>query len=180
MKKIPTILWPALASVVILALIAAVPGPPSTDFTRGFMRTTNQAEAQTYLGVSGGGGGSSNAATTWIPNTALSYVGGGTNVAIDGSGGTNFYLTVTKATHMTTPSNIPASASTNTVFTVFFKMDGTGTWDVTWTNNFKFPGGPNAVFKPTTNANAVSWVSFTMSPFTNGVFMADYGVYDNR
>jgi hypothetical protein len=44
-------------SLVAMALVfvAAVPGPPSTPYTRGLMQTTNSAEARTYLGVSSGG-----------------------------------------------------------------------------------------------------------------------------
>lgn len=121
------------------------------------------------LTASGGG-----SASPWLPNTPLTY--SGTNVTIDGSGGTNFYLSVTGTTFFATPSNIPASASSNTAFTVFFKMTTAGS-EVTWTNgSFKFPGGPTAAFQPDTNANAISWVNFYMSPVTNGIFVADYGV----
>ncbi len=126
------------------------------------------------LSASGGGGG----ASVWIPNTALTY-SGGTNLTIDGSGGTNFYVLLTNTAFFATPSNIPASSTTNTSFTVFFQQNATGTWDVTWTNaSFKWPGGSQ--FKPLTNASSVSWVTFTMSPFTNGIFVGDYGVLDSR
>ncbi|MES2367081.1 MAG: hypothetical protein V4563_14490 [Pseudomonadota bacterium] len=125
------------------------------------------------LSASGGGG-----ASVWIPNAALTY-SGGTNVTIDGSGGTNFYVLLTNTAFFATPSNIPASSTTNTSFTVFFQQNATGTWDVTWTNaSFKWPGGSQ--FKPLTNASSVSWVTFTMSPFTNGIFVGDYGVLDSR
>ncbi len=120
---------------------------------------------------------SSGGASVWVPNTALSY--SGSNVVIDGSGGTNFYLALTGATFFATPANIPASKATNTSFTVYFQQPSTGTCLVTWTNaSFKFPGGSQ--FQPLTNASSVSWVSFTMSPFTNGIFMGDYGVLDSR
>ncbi len=125
------------------------------------------------LSASGGGG-----ASVWVPNTALTY-SGGTNLTIDGSGGTNFYALLTNTAFFATPSNIPASSTTNTSFTVFFQQNTTGTWDVTWTNaSFKWPGGSQ--FKPLTNASSVSWVTFTMSPFTNGIFVGDYGVLDSR
>ncbi len=47
--------WISVLAVagLLAALLAAVPGPPSTEFTRGFMVTTNQATAQAYLGVGG-------------------------------------------------------------------------------------------------------------------------------
>lgn len=120
--------------------------------------------------------GTASGASVWVPNVVLTY-SSGTNVTIDGSGGTNFVLTVTNTTFFTTPSNLPSTTSTNTSFTVFFKMDATGGYSVTFTNTyFKFPGG--IVFVPTTNANAVSVLSFTMSPFTAGQFYADYGILD--
>lgn len=263
MKKNLNLIWPALLTVGILALIAAVPGPPSTEFTRGFGRVTNQTEAQAYLGVAGGGsstnpastiyvtnifstnitvqtitavtnqvtvmkGGhitisnsftivtnatmtfsnmpwpsvmivgadgnltnavlsgitlsgntltaSGGSASPWMPNATLTY-SGGTNVTIDGSGGTNFFLPLTNTAFFVTPANVPASKSTNTIFTIYFQQDSTGGRLVTWTNgSFKFPGGSLGVFQPDTNANAVSSVSFSMSPATNGIFMADYGV----
>jgi len=145
---------------------------------------TNIANGSGVLTNDGSGGfswvtvsGGSSGASVWVPNTALTY-SSGTNVTIDGSGGTNFFLNVTNTTFFVTPSNIPASSSSNTSFTVYFKMVTAGS-AVTWTNgSFKFPG--NSQFQPTTNANAVSWVSFSMSPFTNGIFMSDYGVYDSR
>lgn len=141
--------------------------------------------ATVTLGVSGtnvtmtaSGGGGGGGASVWIPNTALTY-SGGTNVTIDGSGGTNFFLLLTNTAFFVTPNNVPASKSTNTYFTVYFQQDSTGTRAVTWTNgSFKWPG--NNQFQPTTNANAVSYVTFTMSPFTNGIFIGDYGVYDSR
>lgn len=240
--------------VVVLALISAVPGPPSTEFTRGFMRTSNQPEAQAYLGMVTGGSsttivvqtitvvtnnvqvmkgghvtisnnitmvtnstltfsnmpwpsvmvvgangdltnaslsgltlvgntltasGSGGGASVWVPNTALAY--SGSNVTIDGSGGTNFFLNLTGTTFFATPANIPASKTTNTSFSVFFQQPSTGTCLVTWTNgSFKWPGGSLGAFQPDTNANAVSWVSFTMSPFTNGIFMGSYGVLGSQ
>jgi len=120
--------------------------------------------------ATGGGSGS-----VWMPNTALSY-SGGTNLTIDGSGGTNFYVLLTNTAFFTTPANIPASKSSNTTFTVYFQQDATGTRLVSWTNaSFFFPGGNTNQFQPLTNASAMSSVTFTMSPFTNGVFLGDYG-----
>lgn len=128
-----------------------------------------------YSTPAGSGGGG---ASVWIPNTALAY-SSATNVTIDGSGSTNFVLTVTNTAFFVTPSNVPADKGTNTTFTLFFKMDSAGGHAVTYTNaSFKWPGG--SAFQPSTNANAVSWVSFTMSPFTNGIFMGGYGVLDSR
>ncbi len=119
--------------------------------------------------ISATAGGS---ATAWRPNTALTY--SSSNVVIDGSGGTNFYLALTGATFFATPANIPASKTTNTFFTVYFQQPSTGTCLVSWTNaSFFFPG--NSPFQPLTNANAMSSVTFTMSPFTNGIFLGDYG-----
>jgi len=130
-----------------------------------------------YSVPAGGGGGG---ASVWVPNTALTY-SGGTNLTIDGSGGTNFFVTLTNTAFFVTPSNVPASKATNTSFQVWFMQDGTGGRLVTWTNaSFKFPGGSTAAFQPLTNANAVSYISFSMSPFTNGIFVADYGVLDSR
>jgi len=140
--------------------------------------TNNIGTGQTNLTIAASGGGGS--ASTWVPNTALTY-SGGTNLTIDGSGGTNFYVLLTNNAFFATPSNVPANKATNTTFTIFFQQDSTGTRTVTWTNaSFKWPGGPTAAFQPSTNANAVSYVSFTMSPFTNSIFMGDYGVLDVR
>jgi hypothetical protein len=120
----------------------------------------------------------SGGASVWVPNTALTY-SGGTNLTIDGSGGTNFFVLLTNTAFFTTPANIPADKSTNMSFTVFFQQDSSGSRAVTWTNaSFKWPGASQ--FQPSTNASAVSWVSFIMSPFTNSIFMGDYGVLDSR
>lgn len=116
-----------------------------------------------------GGGG----ASTWGPNATLSY-SGATNVTMDASGGTNFVVNVTNTTFMAAPSNPPGSTSTNTTWTVTFKMNSTGGYAVTWTNLFKFPGG--TAFQPATNANAVSMLTITTSPYTNGQYYADYGI----
>lgn len=72
-----------LGVILILALIAAVPPPPSTDFTRGFMRVTNQAEAQTYLGTSGGGSGDvTNVYNTTIITNSFFVSGKGNTLVI--------------------------------------------------------------------------------------------------
>lgn len=113
----------------------------------------------------------SGSASTWVPNAALAY-SGGTNVTMDASGGTNFTLLVTNTVFMAAPSNPPGSTSTNTSWTVTFKMDGTGGYAVTWTNLFK-----GAQFQPLTNANAISLVTITTSPFTNGQYWLDYGIF---
>lgn len=114
-------------------------------------------------------------ASVWMPNTALGYTSS-TNLTIDGSGGTNFTVFLTNTAFFATPANIPASKATNTMFTVYFQQDSTGGRLVTWTNaSFFFPG--NSPFQPLTNANAMSSVTFSMSPFTNGIFIGDYGVY---
>lgn len=121
------------------------------------------------LTASGGGG-----ASVWQPNTALTY-SGSTNLTIDGSGNTNFYVVLTNTAFFTTPNNVPASASSNTTFTVYFQQDATGGRLVTWTNgSFVFPG--NVPFLPSTNASSISYVTFSMSPFSAGKFIGDYGV----
>lgn len=119
----------------------------------------------TTLSATGGGG-----ASVWVPTTALTY-SGGTNVTMHASGGTNFTVEVTNTTFMAAPSNPPGSSSTNTTWTVTFKMDATGGYVVTWTNLFK---GPQ--FQPLTNANAVSMVTITTSTLTNGQYFLDYGL----
>ncbi len=114
--------------------------------------------------------GSSSGASVWIPNTALTY-SGGTNITMDASGGTNFTVAVTNTIFMADPTNPPGSTSTNTSWTMTFKMDGTGGYAVTWTNKFK-----GIQFQPLTNANAVSMVTITTSSFTNGQYYLDYGI----
>jgi len=109
--------------------------------------------------------------TARFENTALAY-SGSTNITVDLNAGSTFYLTVTNTAFFTTPSNVPSSATTNQTIYVFFKMDGTGGYSITFTNGtFKFPGG--TVPTITTNANAVSMLTLTTSPFTAGQL---YGV----
>ncbi len=107
----------------------------------------------------------------------LAYAGG-TNVTLDCSLGNNseaFYvLTVTNTTFFATPTSVPSTAKT---ISVQFKMDGTGGYAVTFTNTYyKFPGG--VVFVPTTNANAVSTLTFQTSGSTAGQLYAGYGTLD--
>jgi hypothetical protein len=129
------------------------------------------------IATAAGGGG----ASTWLPIATLAYTSA-TNVTMDASGGTNFLVNVTNTTFMAAPANAPGSSTTtNTCWTVTFKMNATGGYAVTWTNLFKFPGGPTAAFQPTTNANAVSKITICASCVTNGVYeVPDYGVYDIR
>lgn len=118
---------------------------------------------------------SSGSASTWVPVAALTYTGS-TNVVMPADGGTNFTLTVTNTTFMAAPSSPPSSEATNTSWLVAFKMDSTGTWAVTWTNKFKLPAGFS--IQPTTNANAVSIVTITTSPFTAGEYLVSYPTLD--
>jgi len=73
------LLGPAIATIALMALLSAVPGPPSTTFTRGFMVVTDQATAQAYLGVAGGG-----ASTNPVPNYYVSNFFA-TNVTVQNS-----------------------------------------------------------------------------------------------
>lgn len=122
------------------------------------------------ISASGGGG-----ASTWVPVTALAY-SGGTNITMSAAGSTNFTVTLTNTTFMAAPTEAPSSPTTNTSWTVTFKQDATGGRLVTWTNKFFFPGGSLGAFQPDTNANAVSMVTITTSPYTNGNYFVDYGI----
>jgi hypothetical protein len=113
------------------------------------------------LTATGGGG-----ASTWIPVTTLAF--STTNVTIPLNGGTNFVVTLTNgSTGYFTSSGAPASASTNTTFTLTVIQDATGTRAMNWdTNVFKFMGGVVPVC--TTNASAEDVFTITSSGKTAG------------
>src|SRR5437016_1451927 len=71
-----------LSLVLCLPLVvkAAVPAPPTTSFTRGLLRTTNQTEALTYLGASSSSSSVTDTSTNTLQNKTLqSTLGGGNN-----------------------------------------------------------------------------------------------------
>lgn len=100
--------------------------------------------------------------------TVLTYAGG-TNITIDLNAGTIFKLVLTNTAFFATPSNVPGTNSNQTI-TVQFQQDATGGRSVTWTNGtFKWPGG--TVPTITTNAGAISVVTFNNSTFTNAFLL---------
>jgi len=113
--------------------------------------------------LSASGGGS---ASTWVPVTTLAF--STTNVTIPLGGGTNFLVTLTNgSTGFFNSSGAPASASTNTSWTVTVVQDSTGTRAMNWdTTVFKFMGAVVPVC--TTNANAIDVFTLTSSPVTAG------------
>ena len=60
--------------LVLFALIAAVPAPPSTAFTRTFLRSEDAATARSVLGVSGGGGSMTNDTTVTTNLTVIQQI----------------------------------------------------------------------------------------------------------
>lgn len=88
MKKNPLVV--AGCALGLLALLAAVPGPPSTPWSRGLLTNSTAADARTYLEVSSGGtlsGGTNNTLAKWTGATNLGSIANGAGIlANDGSG----------------------------------------------------------------------------------------------
>ncbi len=147
---------------------AAVPAPPTTDFTRGFLVTTNQATAQTYLGVSAGGGGGSGLSThvTTLGWSSTNLTG--FNCATNGE---SFYVLATNNFHFGTSTftNLPAKTVYQS-YTLCVQMDTTGGWIGSMTNTIVGWSLATPVFIET-NANAVSYVYFHTDLSTNATLV---------
>jgi hypothetical protein len=149
MKKHLKIFLPIGATVGLLALIAAVPGPPSTDFTRGLLRTTNAAEAATYLGVTSGGGATNPVNNFYSTN----------NFYVTGKGNT---LVVTQQLTLNyIKTNLLATDASGNVTTA--KYGANITWDPA-TQTISSSGGSSANVNGTnlttlnlTNSATVTW-----------------------
>lgn len=135
------------------------------------MRTTNQAEAQTYLGVSGGGGGGGDSTGTNIVTLTQT----GTNLSVmDFSlvqNGGAFKVSLTNSGFVPTPTNIATSPFRKAW--LFVQQPSTGTCLVTFTNGSfaHFASGTNAADVPIndTNNGAVTIYEMVTDPFTNGL-----------
>jgi hypothetical protein len=88
------------------------------------------------------------------PNSVTLSYSGGTNIAVNASLGTVFYLLLTNAAWV----NAITSGNPGETITVEQIQDATGTWSVGYnTNCWKFPSG--SYYSVATNANAVSLIS---------------------
>ena len=158
--------------MALLAVLAAIPPPATTGFTRGFLSTTNQAEAQAYLGLAGGAGTNNSTLTITnyvrMPFTTLTY--SGTNAStVDFAAGSAFKMLLTNDVFFGAPSNLPGTNYLQTI-QIWFVQDGTGGYAPTFTNGSWVISGSgtstNGVGGITTNANAISILTFATSPFS--------------
>ncbi len=153
--------WSALATSAKQDALGYTPQPASANLTNWSALATS---AKQDTGVA-----NNLIATQWVrfPFTNLTITG--TNVAApDLSAATHFKLTLTTNAFFGAPTGLPGTNLAQTI-QVHLIQDSTGGWTVTLTNSAWVLSGSgtstNAVASITTNANAVSILTFVSSPF---------------
>ncbi len=153
----------------IMLWIAAVPGPPSTEYTRGLMVTTNAVEARTYLGVSSGGSSPTNVADTYyVTNIYATNITVNNNLTVSNlfvqNGSHNTMVITNNLVLQPVKTNILATTSTGLVTNLVI---GTGLSYDPATRTLSSTGGSGV----TTDVTTLAWSGTNITGFdctTNG------------